>query len=279
MSEEVIKIKADISDIQQKLAEIDKSMGKVSKTAEDTGNVFTDAFDEIAKNSPFGGIIDQIKKYTSGLATVKTSQNAVAVSSRGLAAAMLAIPILAIVAGFIALFNIFKSTEAGSKRLQNALAPLKGAFEGIWGVLQRISVIIVDQLINNFKLFATLASDVGRILIAVAKRDWPAVTSASVQFVTNAKSGIATVVNGYKDFTKELSNAGKAIKNGMYAQAEATKLEQKLKDVRIANIVPLKEAERAYQELQNAAKDQEKTETERIKLLDEAQLALKKITI
>lgn len=102
------------------------------------------------------GLLVQAKNgFSAKAAAIKGSTTATNAGTKSLKLfrlALISTGIGAIVVALGALIAAFSSTQAGVDAINKALAPLKGAFQGIIGVIQDISLNVFGQLGDRFKV-------------------------------------------------------------------------------------------------------------------------------
>ena len=156
--------------------------------------------DQFRKIPLVGGVMANI---VTTLTSYKTAQEGVATATQASAAAssglvrmlklvrlaLIRTGIGAIVVALGTLVAAFLSTQAGVDALNRALAPIKGAFEGIIGVVQKLSVNVFGQLGDRW----TVVSD--KILKGIT----------DIRIAWNEFTGDTEEAEGLKEYEKKLN--------------------------------------------------------------------------
>jgi len=144
--------------------------------------------------------------------------------------ALISTGIGAIVVALGTLISAFASTQKGIDAINKALAPLKGAFQGIIGVIQEISLNVFGQLKDRW----TVASNAILVGIDLIRIGWNKITG-DVEEANEIQAKMKTRIDEAKEAqirlnkkTEDLKNifrgAGDEIRESMKAQQEIARL-------------------------------------------------------
>ena len=223
-----------------------------------------------------GGIIDGLKGAKEGFVAKGQAMKGATAGLGGTTKALklfrialISTGIGAIVVALGTLISAFASTQKGIDTINRALAPLKGAFEGIIGVIQDISLNVFGQLGDRFtvikngilggldsirlawnKAFGT-QEDVERVQIEIKNR---------IEETALAQERLNKKNQELKDI---MSGATERIKESAKAQQQVQKLTEEIEKAEIKLIKDRSESLRLIKEQNKIAEDTTKTEKER----------------
>lgn len=236
---------------------------------------------------PLGG-------FTKAIQTARKAQVAATASSKALRLALIALPFVAIAAAVMTLFRAFTSTQEGSDRLQRALAPLRAIMQSLFGVVQDLSIALVDvftnpralvvslwetirdNLVNRVRGLIDFFGSVGRAIQAALSLDFDEVSNQ----VRNAGSSIVQTMTGSEKSIREMGRSlvdaferGKISVEEMVDQLQQAarageriqELEEQIRQARIDSVVPLAQMRREYEEARSLSRDTTLSEEERLK--------------
>lgn len=190
--------------------------------------------------------------------------------------ALLAIPFIAIATAVASLIKVFASTQKGLDEINKLLAPVKGAFQSLLGIIQDLALNIFDQLgdrstlalnaiktnINNIRIaYNLLTGDQEKANELIAENKILTDESAAAQERLNKKT------SAFADIWKE---AGDRLKEGAATQREIERLQIAIERGQIDLLVPLAKAKNELKAFKQEAEDVTKTEKERLEALEEA---------
>jgi hypothetical protein len=231
--------------------------------------------------SALDNVIPGLGSFISGLQASATSAKTATQASNFLRIALIAIPLVAIAAAISTLVKAFASTQRGMDAINRLLAPLKGGFDSLIGVIQDISTNIFDQLGDRFTI-ASGKIQQGLTLIQIGWAKVSGNTEKAAELLTEYDNRAKDITDAQERINKKtdefrniLSGAVDRMKEGAETQKEIERLTIAIERAQIAAVVPLEKARLAYRELEGISKDTSKTEEERLKALDEAEKQLK----
>ena len=280
------KLLANITRLDTKLKAIDKSVGQTQRSVGDYKGAISSLTPVLGT---FGSKLNQIQATLGaareGFRKMAGAQEGAAKSSKILSFAMKAIPIFAIIGAITALISAFAGTQRGANALRKIIEPLKAIFDGLLGIIQDVSFILVDKLKAAFKDPQQAIKDFGNLLkenlinrlksffvfgdaiVALFKGEWKTAmklgTDAVIQLSTGIENGtdkLEKAAKKTKEFLAEMKKIGDEI-----ARLKEN-IEIKERDI----VIPLAKARLEYQKLKEVANDQLKTDEERIKALEKA---------
>ena len=193
---------------------------------------------------PAGGqLIDVLKQLKAGLVSQKTALQGATIGTTGLtkASKLLRIALIstgigAIVVALGTLITAFNSTQKGADAVSKALAPIKGAFEGIIGVIQNISLNIFSQLGDRFTIVSgCILNGIDKIRLGWNKLSGDTEEAEMLQKRIKERTeeiGDATksLEKKTSDFVKILSDAPNKIKESSDAQVKVVDLQKKIEE-------------------------------------------------
>jgi hypothetical protein len=256
--------------IDQNNSFIKENVSQLEKQKINIGN-YASALDAVAPG---------LGSFISGLQASATSAKTATQASNFLRVALIALPFLAIVAAISTLIKAFASTQKGMDAINRLLAPLKGGFDSLIGVIQDISTNIFDQLGDRFTI-ASGKIQQGLTLIQIGWAKVSGNTEKAAELLTEYDNRAKDITDAQErinkkteDFRNILSGAVDRMKEGAETQKEIERLTIAIERAQIAAVVPLEKARLAYRELDGISKDTSRTEEERLKALDEAEKQL-----
>jgi len=197
-----------------------------------------------------------------------------------------AIPLLAIVAGIAALVQSFASTQRGMDEINKVVMPMTALFQKFIGFLQDTALatfdnlkaaidnpkqalkdladVVLTNIMNRFKAFFVVI-DAGKKLL---KGDFSGAAKtaadAFIQFGSGIENGTDKIGNAAKSVSEFVSES---VKQGGELDAIIKQIENR----QIELEVPLAKARLEFEKLNEIAKDQSKSDQERIKALEAAE--------
>lgn len=217
-----------------------------------------------------GGFINGLKGTGQALQTSTSSLKAfrIALAATGIGAIVIALG---------ALISAFASTQRGADEINRALAPLKGAFQGIIGVVQDIALNLFSQLSDRF----TIAKNNILAGLELIQLGWAKISGNQEQVerltkeirerVKESQSAQERLNGKTAEFSKIWSEAGDNIQRAADSQRQIEELQIAIERKQIDSIVPLARARLEYEKLRAIAQDQANTEQDRIDALNKAQ--------
>jgi DNA repair exonuclease SbcCD ATPase subunit len=223
---QALKLRAEINGIDQEAGKFQGNVGNYK-------NSVIDAFQAMGINvRQYTGQVEGIA--TAFQTTTKSTEKAT-FSVKLFGKALIATGIGAIVVAVGALAAAFFSTEQGSQALQSVLIPLRTVMQRLWGLVQELSIVLVDafsnpkqavkdlweaiktNLLNRLNGMIDMFKGAGRAIKAALKLDFDGVTEASKDFgnawlqtitgvedaAAKAAAALKIVVDQVKDSTKE----------------------------------------------------------------------------
>lgn len=231
----------------------------------------------LRKVFPAGGqLIDVLKQMKTGLVAQKTAMKGATVGTSGLtkASKLLRIALIstgigAIVVAVGALIAAFTSTQKGADAVSRALAPIKGAFEGIIGVIQNISLNVFSQLGDRFTIVSgNILNGIDKIRLGWNKLSGDTKEAEMLQArISDRTKDIADATVSLEkktsDFVKILSEAPSKIKESAKAQVQVVDLQRKIEESEIRLIKQRAISMRIIKEQNKIAEDVNKSQSER----------------
>lgn len=253
-------------------------LGEVRKELKDTDAATTSLKENFFSMIPFGG---QLQKISGGM-------NKVIGSAKLLRGAMLAIPIIAMIAAITTLLKFFFDTQEGMDKITSVTRPLIAIWERLKGLLQELGGklfkqlgdaiknprqafqdfvdFIKDQVINRVNSLGVAFSALQKLMSGDFKQGFKELGDATIQFYAGVENGtdkINKAIEGTKNFVKESVDIGKQL-DEMAKNIERTE---------IALIKNRAQLNKEYAEAKEIAQDQTKSEKERIAAAQAAQAA------
>lgn len=275
-SAEAKKTAKTFDELEKETNEASKAQSEFGQTSAGASNLFGSALKAVG--------ID-VSKFTGGLDKANKVKKAATVSTKALTIAMLALPIIAIAAAFLTLFKAFTSTQEGADRLNRILVPLRVVFETLWGRVQELSIALVDaftspqdalkafgglivsQVVNRFTGLFRLIPALGEAISLAFSGNFKGAAKVAGDAILQIATGVEGVIGKVSEFGAEVASVmGEAIERGNEIQA----IEEQIRQLRIDQAVPLRQLNREFQELNTLARDQTKSEEDRLKAADEA---------
>jgi hypothetical protein len=232
----------------------------------------------------YGSALDAISpglgSFITGLQSSAQGMMATTRATNFLKVALLALPILAIVAAVSTLIKAWAGTQKGMDAINRLIAPLKGGFDSLIGVLQDISTNIFDTLGDRWTVvsgkimqgltliqigWAKVSGNTEKATLLLAEYDARAAEIAESQERINQKN---------QELSDILAGAVDRMKEGAETQKEIERLTIAIERAQIAATVPLEKARLAYMELLGASQDISKSDEERLQALADAEKQL-----
>lgn len=164
-------------DLQKKILSLNTTIGEAEKKLGDfrrqVGNYENTMKSALGANNKYVVTLMAMKDGNMNLgAALKTTTSFVISFGKALFAAIMANPIIAVIAGIVAvltgLVKIMRGNEVQSARLDAVLAPLKRTFEGIVAVLQVVAGWILD-VAEGFESLAFQVTKLGEKIPIIGK--------------------------------------------------------------------------------------------------------------
>jgi hypothetical protein len=184
------------------------------------------------------------------------------------------------------LVTALTTTTEGMDTLRKVFIPLKVVFETFVGFLQKVGLkvirgikdafndpkqaikdfgqLLIDQVINRFKAVAKFAEGMWKILKGEFKEGSKMISDASLQMVT----GVEDVGDKLRDMGK---NMKQATKDAWALGKQIERLGRELKELEIAQTVPLAKMNLEYEKALELSRDQTATTRQRIDAFNEAE--------
>lgn len=245
----------------------------------------------IRKVFPAGGelmnVLGQIK---TGLVSQKTALQATTAGTTGLtkASKLLRIALIstgigAIVVALGTLVTAFQSTQKGADMITKALAPIKGAFEGIIGVVQDISLNVFSQLGDRFTIVSGgILNGIDKIRIGWNKLSGDTEEAEMLQARVEERTlAIANAQTSLNEKTSKLGEiwqgAGGRIKEAMESQKQIADLQIAIENAEIRLITQRARSMRIIKEQNKIGEDTTKTLEERTIAIEKANAESEKL--
>jgi len=216
---------------------------------------------------------DTAKKSTIGFTMAKKASTAATTGAskalRIFKIALISTGIGAIVVVLGSLIAAFASTQKGADEISKALAPIKGALQGIIGVIQDIALNVFGQLGNRFTIVS------GGILNGLDKirLGWNRISGDTEEaeiIAARIADRLVEVGRAQSDLNKQtqsfsniLGGAGEKIAESAQAQKEIAVLQIQIEKAENRLIVSRSESNRIIKESNKIAEDTTKTLSER----------------
>lgn len=164
-------------DLQKKILSLNTTIGDAEKKLGDfrrqVGNYENAMKSALGANNKYVATLMLMKDGNMNLgAALKTTTSVVISFGKALFAAIMANPIIAVIAGIVAvltgLVKIMRGNEEQSTRLDAVLAPLKRTFEGIVAVLQIVAGWVLD-VAEGFEALALQVTKLGEKIPVIGK--------------------------------------------------------------------------------------------------------------
>lgn len=164
------ELQEKILSLNTRIGEAEKSLGDFRRQVGNYENSITSA---LGANNKYVSSLLMMKNGGMGVKDVfKTATTSVANFGKALYAAILANPIIAVIAGIVAaltgLIKIMRGNEEQSARLDAVLAPLKRSFEGIVAILQVVAGWVLD-VAEGFQGLAFQITKLGEKIPVIGK--------------------------------------------------------------------------------------------------------------
>lgn len=222
------------------------------------------------------GVLDNLKEMKAALVAQKAAMSgattATSLSSKALnifKIALISTGIGAIVVALGTLIAAFSSTQKGADSITKALAPIKGAFQGIIGVIQDISLNVFSQLGDRFTIVKNnILNGIDTMRLAWNKLSGDTEEAKEIQeeMAIRVKE-IEDAQNSLNNKTNALGgiweNAGKHIKESAEAQKQIADLQIQIERAEIRLTVQRAESARIIKEQNKIAEDTSNTLAER----------------
>lgn len=285
------KESARLNDLRKRYKDVSLQQGANSKAAKNLAKE-ANVLDKRLKSldSSVGQNQRNVGNYGDALTSVNPAITTVINQVKVFSKVLLASPIGLIVTALAALVGAFLSTQRGADALNKVLKPLGFLFDSLIGVVQDLSFkafdglaeaienptqafkdlgdIIVRNLLNRFKSFQVFLESITLAL----KGEW-------TQALKTGADAVALLTLGVEDFTDKTEDASKAViefgDDALEAGSKLEELERSLEVLRIQLTVPLAKAQNEYRRLDGIAKDNLKTEEERIEAYNKAEEQLR----
>ena len=202
--------------------------------------------------SLFGGLYGVVVKYAKGQRTAIAATSGSAKALKIFRLALISTGIGAIVVALGSLIAAFASTQKGTDAISKALAPIKGAIQGIIGVLQNLATrlfgafdspkeavlalwnTIKTNLINRITGIADTFKALGKVIASTLKLDFQAANEglselgeSVLQMTTGVDDLPGKAAKAFNTLGEEAKKAGKQI-------AEAARKQRTIVDLGIA---------------------------------------------
>lgn len=252
---------------------------------------------------PLGMVGTGVTGMTGALSKGRQMMTATAGTAGVLKVALLAIPLVAIATAAITLAKAWSSTQENADRLNRILEPLKFTGEMLWGVLQNLSNILVDSVIDAFKNPVQTIKDFGNALLEniinrgegilmllprlgeAIKMAFSGDIAGAGKLAADAVGQVATGVENVTDKVGEMSQQVQdAYEKGLLIAEQGAALGGRLADLRVeieemenAQIISLERMNAEYEEMRALSRDSALNEEEKKEALQDAMDLLRSI--
>lgn len=280
-NKELIRLRDQVN---TKTKEGQKAVEQINKKLDDNTKFIKDNSSAQEKQRlNIGNYTTALDRVIPGLGTFTTllhaNSRAQAANSKGLkklAIGLASTGIGAIVVAIGLLVAAFASTQKGIDVINEKLAPLKGSFQALIGVIQDLAINIVSQLQDRFTIaINSIALGINKIRVF-----WNAVTGdideaneliAEQEGLTaEIEKAQASLNKKTEDFSKIWEGAAKRIEAGAQAQREIERLTIAIQRLQIDSTVPLAKANNELKSYKQQAEDITQSEIERLEALEKA---------
>ena len=163
LQKKILSLNTTIGDAEKKLGDFRRQVGSYENAMKSALGV----------NNKYVATLMRMKDGNMNLGTaLKTTTSVVISFGKALFAAIMANPIIAVIAGIVAvltgLVKIMRGNEEQSARLDAVLAPLKRTFEGIVAVLQIVAGWVLD-VAEGFEALALQVTKLGEKIPVIGK--------------------------------------------------------------------------------------------------------------
>ena len=237
-----------------------------------------------------GGILAQMKAKKVAVQATAKSTKAMTVATNGsskslklfrLALAATGIGLIVIALG--ALVSAFLSTQKGMDAVNRAIAPIKGAFQGIISVVQKISTVVFGGLGDRFTLISnSILQKIDLIRLGWNKLSGDVEEANEIQARMKARTeesaNAQERLNKSSSKLKEIfAGAGEEIKKAAQRQKEIVELGIQAEQQEIALITSKAKLLDQVKEQEEIAKNTTLTDAERLKAIEEAEKLTKQL--
>lgn len=220
------------------LKEAKSRLGEVREELKNTDEATQSLTESFLQMIPFGG---HLQKVSGGMNTVSTS-------AKALRGAMLAIPILAIIAAITTLLKFFFDTQEGMDKLSAVTRPLVAIWERLKGLLQELGGklfkqvgeavknprqafqdfvdFLKDQVINRINSLGVAFSALQKLMAGEFKEGFKQLGDATIQFYAGIENGtdkINKAIGATKSFVEESIQVGQRL-DQLQKQIERTEI-------------------------------------------------------
>lgn len=284
----LISIKADIEDLKKGMGQSEKAINQNKKAAQGAAKDMSVLTDQLkVLNVNFGGVgvnVGQLaKQLNSSMGVLKRAT----MSVRAFGLALAATGIGLIVAALAALISAFSSTQVGADKLNDVMHRIKAAIGAVWGLVQEFAVdkftkifedprqAVIDlweaiktNIVNRMKGLIDSYGALGKAVKAAFRLDLDGIKQAGKEFI-NAQIQMLTGVENFTEKAKNLyEKVNEEVTRGVNIGKQIAAIEKQIMQARINSEIPLRRANREYQELNTIASDTSKTEEERAEALE-----------
>jgi hypothetical protein len=221
-------------------------------------------------------IIGMLSGLKSGLQAKMVAMNGATKSTKAFRLALISTGIGAIVVALGSLIAAFSGTQKGIDAINKTLAPLKGAFQGIIGVVEDLAVNVFSSLGDRWTIVS------GKILggIDMIRLGWNKITGdeeEAAEIGERIKNRVQEISEAQErlnkknaEFLKILKEAPERIKESADAQVEIEKLQIRIERAEINLVKQRAKSLRLIKEQNKIAEDTTKTEEVRKKAAETA---------
>jgi hypothetical protein len=295
MGKTVHKIVVDASGAVKGTNQAVKGLQKTSDEAKNAQRAAKQVGDANAKMSrvsseamgALSGVFERmgipVRSFQQGIEGARKAQVAATGSSKTLRLALLALPFVAIAVAVLALVKAFTSTQEGADRVNRILVPLRTTLERLWGMVQVLSISMVDafkdpqqavrdlweiiksQIMNRITGIADTFKALSRVIGSALRLDGEGVREAAaemgeayLQALTGVEDVVGKVTSGFKNINAEMREA---IEHGRRIQ----EIDEEIRKLKIAQAVPMARMRREYEEHRALSRDTTMSEEERLR--------------
>lgn len=267
--------------IQQQDAEL-KDLNKSIGNAQDNVGNYKDEVKAALEES--GLMNKEILGTGISMNTLKDGIGKATGSFKSLRTAMIAVPIMALVAGVTALFNYFTKTERGAQNLRVIMAGLGavmgklsdytvGVGESLYNMVTnpkeafiKLGDIIKQNVLNRIEALGMMGKAISKILSGDVLEGFKDLGEAGLQAYTGVEDLIGKVTDGAKSLKAEYDDLNAKVKEGISLAERENALKVAKREFQLEEI----ELETKISDLKKQAADQSASAADREKALQDA---------
>jgi len=228
--------------VEQINAKIDKNNKLLKENASEQGKarLGVGGYEAAIKRAfpQVGSFIDGLKAQKAALKASTAATTTSSTALKGFRIALISTGVGAIVVALGALIAAFSSTQKGADKISKALAPIKGAFQGIIGIIQDISTNIFGQLGDR----------------------WTVVSGSILKGIDFIRLGWAKLSGNIEEASEITARIAERTKDIERASESLAKKDEALNDIRKKSVQRIKDAADAQKEIVRLQIEIEKNE-------------------